>query len=335
MEMLYSIVCAATVTTLPQQTLLGMEFDARHGALPRRHPSSYFKMAAAADTRFSPKELVDRLEVLFTRWNVIIGNKVAQEPLQKRRRLLGQPSADEKVVSWGDLKELNESLRQLASDGGRCTYPPFTEIITDACAKLASKVAFTWFDLDDSEIALQVVALLQLASAASDDSEYRLSAMAALACCLMHGEGVAKDPARAISLLQCTADAGDSNSAVRLGWYFVNSADVPQDLARARVLFQQAAANGNSEGQLALGILLFAGKGGVPKDEELAASLFQQAADAGHRVAMRLVADLLFKKKHDLVRAVAWCKRSANEGAHDDVHTEASLQLANTMGVSL
>eukprot|EP01105_Mastigella_eilhardi_P008769 TRINITY_DN210_c0_g1_i2.p1 TRINITY_DN210_c0_g1~~TRINITY_DN210_c0_g1_i2.p1 ORF type:complete len:353 (-),score=93.73 TRINITY_DN210_c0_g1_i2:108-1166(-) len=160
----------------------------------------------------------------------------------------------------------------------------------------------------------------------------QVNAMAALARCLLAGNGVAKDPAKAVALLERAAATGSVDAMVRLGWCFADHPDVPTDFARARALFQRAADKGDKEGQFGLACMLRRGRGG-PRDRGLALSLFQLASDAGDCVAMLSVSKMLAKDKRDLVRATAWCRRAAAEGC--EVIQENAKLVADKLGVSL
>eukprot|EP01105_Mastigella_eilhardi_P015598 TRINITY_DN3572_c0_g1_i5.p1 TRINITY_DN3572_c0_g1~~TRINITY_DN3572_c0_g1_i5.p1 ORF type:complete len:379 (+),score=81.45 TRINITY_DN3572_c0_g1_i5:272-1408(+) len=145
----------------------------------------------------------------------------------------------------------------------------------------------------------RAVTFYQRASDAGD-----LQAMAQLGKCILNGNGVAKDPARAVSLLERAAGTGESGAMVTLGRCLAKGEGVPRDLFRAQALFQQAADEGNTDGLLGLAKLSW------PRDKAHAVALIQQAADAGDVTAMHYVGEILHRDAHDLVRAVAWCKRS-------------------------
>ena len=61
-----------------------------------------------------------------------------------------------------------------------------------------------------------------------------------------HGEGVAKDPARAIQLYCDGARAGDAEAQYSLGWMYANGRGTPRDDALAAFFLQLAATQGHA-----------------------------------------------------------------------------------------
>lgn len=61
-----------------------------------------------------------------------------------------------------------------------------------------------------------------------------------------HGEGVAKDPARAIQLYCDAARAGDAEAQYSLGWMYANGRGMPRDDALAAFFLHLAAAQGHA-----------------------------------------------------------------------------------------
>ncbi|MDI6749834.1 MAG: transglycosylase SLT domain-containing protein [Rhodocyclaceae bacterium] len=60
-----------------------------------------------------------------------------------------------------------------------------------------------------------------------------------------HGEGVAKDPAKAYALYCAAAKAGDAEAQYSLGWMIANGRGVPRDDAVAAYFFSLAAGQGH------------------------------------------------------------------------------------------
>ena len=88
-----------------------------------------------------------------------------------------------------------------------------------------------------------------------------------------HGEGVPKDPARAVALYCEAARTGDTDALFGLGWMYANGRGVARDDAIASALFTQAAAAGNAQAQRLAGVIS-ADRGTLPE------CLMQTAADA-------------------------------------------------------
>ena len=64
-----------------------------------------------------------------------------------------------------------------------------------------------------------------------------------------HGEGVARDPERAVQLYCAAAFAGDAEAGYRLGWMYAHGRGVPRDDGLARAWFEAAAAGGDAHAQ--------------------------------------------------------------------------------------
>ena len=71
-------------------------------------------------------------------------------------------------------------------------------------------------------------------------SEAELKGLREQGRALEHGEGVAKDPAKAVSLYCEGAKAGDPEAAYSLGWMYANGRGVPRDDALAAFFFDFA-----------------------------------------------------------------------------------------------
>jgi TPR repeat protein len=107
----------------------------------------------------------------------------------------------------------------------------------------------------------------------------------------LRGDGFGADPWLAVHWLGISAAAGDPDAATLLPearyWHArtLAEADVP-DLAKARVLFLQAAEAGHADAALVAGEMLINGRGG-DTDRAAAIGLFTRAALAGHEGAKR------------------------------------------------
>jgi hypothetical protein len=67
------------------------------------------------------------------------------------------------------------------------------------------------------------------------------------ALALEHGEGVPRDPQRAVQLYCQGARMGDAESQFRLGWIYANGRGVPRDDGLAAYFFSLAASQGNED----------------------------------------------------------------------------------------
>ena len=87
-----------------------------------------------------------------------------------------------------------------------------------------------------------------------------------LALCYAKGDGVAKDMAKAIALLNKAADAGNVYAMCNLAGYYEAGNGVPKDSVMAFNLCLNAAQKGNSWAQQHVGWYYYYGKAGVKKD---------------------------------------------------------------------
>ena len=83
-------------------------------------------------------------------------------------------------------------------------------------------------------------------SAQTEDAAVTLR-MEALA--LEHGEGVPRDPEKAVQLYCEGARIGDAESQYRLGWIYANGRGVPRDDGLASYFFSLAASQGNADAE--------------------------------------------------------------------------------------
>ena len=115
----------------------------------------------------------------------------------------------------------------------------------------------------------------------------------ALAACFMEGVGAAKDYRRGVELAIESAAAGSMYGQHTLAVAHREGVDssAPRDDARAAVLFQLAAEQGevHSLGWLAM---MHLGGLGVPKSTDEALNVFRRAAAIGYQPAIRMLASL-------------------------------------------
>jgi TPR repeat protein len=80
-----------------------------------------------------------------------------------------------------------------------------------------------------------------------------------------HGEGVAQDNKRAVTLFEKAANAGDVLSASNLGMMYEFGMGVKQDDAQAAAWYRKAAEMGDSDAQFRASLMYYKGQG-VPED---------------------------------------------------------------------
>jgi TPR repeat protein len=140
----------------------------------------------------------------------------------------------------------------------------------------------------------------------------------------------------ALRLIQQSADVGSPEGAHRLGLiYALGLAGVPRDDAKAASLFEKAAAAGNTRAQINLGILYLAGRG-VPRDVVLARSWLEKAALSDDPQALytlgRAMSDSTEQVGPDPVRAADLYRRAAEKG-HVLAGLRYGLALSEGVGV--
>lgn len=99
----------------------------------------------------------------------------------------------------------------------------------------------------------------------------------------------ARDPGRALTLLEKAAQAGHADARNVLGSMLANGIGVPADAARARAEFTQAAAAGSVAAPYNLSNLLFNAVGG-PANRDAAMEYLLEAGRRGHPPALRAIA---------------------------------------------
>lgn len=77
------------------------------------------------------------------------------------------------------------------------------------------------------------------------------------------------------------AEQGDQFAQYYLGNKYAQGADIPQDMAKAKQLWELSANQGNANSLYNLGMIYFSGQG-APKNFETALSFFQKSANAGN-----------------------------------------------------
>ncbi|HSS99095.1 MAG TPA: serine/threonine-protein kinase [Terriglobales bacterium] len=129
------------------------------------------------------------------------------------------------------------------------------------------------------------------------------------------GQGVQKDPAKAVEWFHKAADQGHPVAQLNLGIAYDDGVGVTKDAAQAVQWYTKSAAQGNSKAETRLGFLYETGSG-VTKDNAQAAQLYRQAAEQGNaRAQMRL--GFLYQSgagvDKDNVQAAQWYQKAADQ----------------------
>jgi len=136
--------------------------------------------------------------------------------------------------------------------------------------------------------------------------------------------------------LEAAAAKGNPRAETALGEVLLNGEGVPRDDARGVALLEKAARAGHGPAAFRLGMLLARGDNGVARDAARAVAYFRAAAAAGEAEAFFNLGAAHANgrgAKRDLAEALAWLMVAKRRGA--DNGTEASLrgQLAKQASI--
>ena len=129
-----------------------------------------------------------------------------------------------------------------------------------------------------------------------------------------HGEGVAKDEAKAMELLGAAAQAKNPDAQYQMG--ILSYGANPPKYEDAFAWFSNAAAGGQAQGQYMTGFMLMQGQG-TPKSVELAIQFFRKAAEQNHAAAQYVLGQIYWKGlgvPADKKEGEQWLRRAADGG---------------------
>lgn len=113
-----------------------------------------------------------------------------------------------------------------------------------------------------------------------------------------------------------SAQKGDPNAQVQLGWMYYKGKDVAQDYQEALKWFRKAAEHGDAKAQVALGGMYEVGKG-VPQNKQQAVMWYQKAAEQGYSKAQYICGLMYFTGagvSKDYKRALQWFVKASEQG---------------------
>ena len=137
-----------------------------------------------------------------------------------------------------------------------------------------------------------------------------------------------------IKEVKTKAKAGDPESQVALGWYYMNGDGLPKDEKEAIRWFTRAAEQGYAKAQHNLGVCYAFGNG-VAKDKVESVRWFRKAAEQGIAESQYNLGVSLqngIGVKMDGVEAVKWYRRAAGQG-YADAQYNLGICLDNGIGV--
>jgi TPR repeat protein len=152
----------------------------------------------------------------------------------------------------------------------------------------------------------------------------------ALAVRLMEGDGVPRDPARAVELVRPHAEAGHAEAQFLLGLAYGNGQGVEKDRDTAISWYRRAAAQDQAHAQFLLGLASLRGDG-TEKDPNKAAEWFGKSARNGNAGAQYHLAVAYERGRgieKDEAAAAQWYERAAEQGHADaQFKTGAAYQV--------
>jgi serine/threonine protein kinase len=129
------------------------------------------------------------------------------------------------------------------------------------------------------------------------------------------GQGVQKDPTKAVEWYRKAAEQGHPVAQFNLGTAYEEGTGVTKDLAQAVQWYGKSAAQNNAQAQTRLGFLYESGSG-VTKDNAQAAQLYRQAAEQGNARAQTRLGFLYQSGEgvdKDNVQAAQWYQKAADQ----------------------
>ncbi|MEZ0276766.1 MAG: tetratricopeptide repeat protein, partial [Roseimicrobium sp.] len=133
-----------------------------------------------------------------------------------------------------------------------------------------------------------------------------------------------------------TTHAGDAEALFLSGRAFDRGDGVPQDFAKAREMYEKAAAQGHARAMNNLGSMYFHGRG-VAKDDKAALDWFRKSAEGGADLA-QITLGVWFQEGHvvkpDVPAAVEWFQRAAKQGNANAQRRLASIYYEGAEGVA-
>ena len=140
-----------------------------------------------------------------------------------------------------------------------------------------------------------------------------------LAVRLIDGDGVPRDPARAVELVRPHAEAGHAEAQFLLGLAYGSGEGIEKDRAIAVTWYRRAAAQNQAHAQFLLGLALLRGDG-TSKDISEAIGWFEKSAQNGIAGAQYQLAIAYARGQgveRDVGASTRWFERAAEQGHAD------------------
>jgi hypothetical protein len=214
--------------------------------------------------------------------------------------LAASPTDKSKVTTGVAFSELNSSLAILACEDALRAFPSSDRL------KFQLARALNKADRFSEAISLYI----ELAGRNHVLAMYNLSVL------YMAGTGPQQDEAKALDLLQKSAEAGYGLAQYQLGLFYATGRHVEKDLGKATYWYERGSSEGDPSAQNELGWIYKNGVG-VQADLDRALDLFQKSAAGGNAFAQYNLGLLYLDGKgvsKDQVEAAKWFKLSADQG---------------------
>ena len=175
-------------------------------------------------------------------------------------------------------------------------------------------LALSWAQQSPAQESLTDRQRFDALRAGADKGE--VEAQLRLAAVYANGEGVAKDPKKAVALYRKAAEQGSARGQCLLGLAYVDGVGVKKDLAEGVRWLRKAADQGLAGAQYDLG-LCYASGDIVGKSAVDAAALYRKAADKGLPEAQAAVGNCYLEGvglPKDIPEGVKWTRKAAEQG---------------------
>lgn len=132
--------------------------------------------------------------------------------------------------------------------------------------------------------------------------------------------------------LQEAAKKGNPKAETQLGEMLLRGEGIDKDEARAVALLEKAARAGQSPAAFRIGMLLANGEGGVAKDPQRALAYFRAAAAGGEAEAFFNIGAAYASArgvKRDYAEALAWLSLATKHGANPQTEQALRAQIKN------
>jgi TPR repeat protein len=146
---------------------------------------------------------------------------------------------------------------------------------------------------------------------------------------------VEKRYAEAVKWLEKGSNAGDPRAQASLGYLYFNGWGVPEDLGKARKLYEESAAKGCHQGLNNLAWLYQHGLAGLPQDMPKAIELLEQAAKLGNSKAVYELSFIYLRSEPPYAnqeKGISWLKAGAEKG-YPDCLSDLAFVYQHGMGV--